>query len=279
MILVATDFSEGSAFALKFASELPEAENGIAIVHAVDSYDQELWTLLAESPTDLAERLTKELEQKLQEWTATTLSGKNIATRTFVRMGGLVEVAAKLVEEHDTEKIVCGSTGAGKTEARFLGSSAARLAFQSELPVTVVPEGAQTASTYLIPTDFSERSAQSLEYAIGCAHKNDGRLELLHVVPDSRGFSIVPGSEAIREEVEQKRKVEMDALVASVKERVPCDGSVAVGNVHESILARANEGAYEIIMPSYSHGTLGRIVFGSETERVLREAKVPVTVL
>lgn len=143
-------------------------------------------------------------------------------------------------------------------------------------------------SRLLIPLDGSALSAQAVSLARALATP-EATFVLLHVVPpleDERGLlgGLEAESETLTEiEVRQDQaNVERGAaqLKADLAPTQQLQVIVLAGNPAETIMAQAQSlNCDTIVMASRGRGALGRLIFGSVTDQVTREATVPVAVM
>ncbi|GGL63908.1 universal stress protein [Halocalculus aciditolerans] len=131
----------------------------------------------------------------------------------------------------------------------------------------------------LVPTDGSGGTQPYLDQAIELATQHDARIHALYVV-DTRVRSIV--RDAVWPDVQSDIRVDADTAVKSIEgaaKRADVDAVTAVrtGIPHDEILAYADENDIDLIVMA-THGRSGpeRAALGSTTERVLRQAHVPV---
>jgi nucleotide-binding universal stress UspA family protein len=127
----------------------------------------------------------------------------------------------------------------------------------------------------LVALDGSPDSAAALRHAATLARDQNARLTLLTVVP--RGPSPVgAGVPAPPDLTELHQGIVRDAL-----EALPRDISVTTrierGDVGAAILRVAAEADQDlVVMGSHGHSRVRRALLGSVSERVLRDAAVPV---
>jgi nucleotide-binding universal stress UspA family protein len=148
----------------------------------------------------------------------------------------------------------------------------------------------------LLPTDGSENSKRAAVHAIDLADVSNGDITILFVVepftpkylalpiagvtsPDddyfeeirNEGVQIAEHFKKDLEENQCKNKCENIHLKTLVKE----------GKAYIEILKTIDEENYDLVVMGSSgrHSTLERITLGSVTERVIREARVPVMVI
>ncbi len=139
----------------------------------------------------------------------------------------------------------------------------------------------------LLPTDFSECAEGALSYATDLARAAGARLVCLHVVePLVPPVGYGPVTEPlpaldVTGQLEESAHRELPRLA----QRGECAGLeveevVAHGEPASEIVRAAREHAVDLIVIS-SHGRtgLGRILFGSTAESVVRHAHCPVLVV
>jgi nucleotide-binding universal stress UspA family protein len=134
----------------------------------------------------------------------------------------------------------------------------------------------------LCPVDYSEASAGALRYAAAVAEHFVTRLIVL-IVEDpllTAAMDLGTGAHWTRRASEQELVTFVsDAIGDDAATLALCEYEVAMGKPAVEILRVARERSCDLIVMS-SHGLTGarKLFFGSTTERVLRETKVPVLV-
>ena len=133
----------------------------------------------------------------------------------------------------------------------------------------------------LCPTDFSEPSEAAVREAQRLAAALGGELVLLHVTSDGPLWNETLYTPALRDVFEAQRQWAATALgtraetlaAAGVPTRVLVESGVA----WEAILRVAREQQADmIVMGTHGRTGLNRLLLGSVTERVLRQAPCPV---
>lgn len=141
--------------------------------------------------------------------------------------------------------------------------------------------------TILLPTDFSECGNFALAYATSLARKFDASIICVHVIEPivpTVGYSgmtePLPIAD-ISEQLEDSAERELPKL-AECEEcaGIEMEEIIVHGDAAAEIVRVANERAVDLIVIS-SHGRtgLGRILFGSTAEAVVRHAACPVLVV
>ena len=132
----------------------------------------------------------------------------------------------------------------------------------------------------LCPVDFSEFSMRSVIHAAALARWYEARLTVLHVVPTFEPVQIrgilgepVPVPQVSREEVLEEMRRALDLSAVSPDATVIAEP----GNPSKTIVDHAlSNGTDLIVMGTHGRRGFKRLLLGSVTETVLREAPCPV---
>lgn len=149
---------------------------------------------------------------------------------------------------------------------------------------TPTTPGVRGIRSILVPLDFSIASRKALNYAVGFAEQFDAKLTLLNVIepigtPDFQQTSPVMLDneklmERCRHELEHIAK--QDHIRPELIERI----DIRFGRSYNEITEAARALKADLIVIS-THGYTGwkHTIFGSTTERVVRQAPCPVLVV
>ena len=134
-ILVATDGSEGSENAIRFASRLAkESHSTVTLLHVIPKIEttkEEIITLVKEeigSPEKAGKKYLEAGKKTVEEF--------GIKPETKLLEGHPVDEILKEAERYDL--LVAGSHGKGKVDRFLLGSVSSELVHKSKVPVLVV---------------------------------------------------------------------------------------------------------------------------------------------
>ena len=137
----------------------------------------------------------------------------------------------------------------------------------------------------LCPTDFSEPSFEALKAAVEMARQFSSELYVVHVVPPVPMIHVATGASstqfnvvAYQSELAQSSKEILEEIAAQrVPKNLPPRAVVLNGDPSAQILRFSEENGIDLIVIA-THGQRGwrRLVFGSVTEKVVREASCPV---
>ncbi|NML60962.1 universal stress protein [Massilia sp. RP-1-19] len=140
--------------------------------------------------------------------------------------------------------------------------------------------------TILVPTDGSDISQQAVAAAIDYARCCGAAIVALSVaepypvVPVVDGALVIdPGLDSRELQAQARERVDRIAAAAAAA-GVPCTTLVALSfHPHEEIIAAAAQHHCDVIfMASHGRRGLGRLLAGSETQKVLAYAQAPVLV-
>jgi nucleotide-binding universal stress UspA family protein len=132
----------------------------------------------------------------------------------------------------------------------------------------------------LVPTDFSDGSAEAFETALVMAADTGARLTLLHVqhlsatLPDV----IMPMAPEMLRHVEHSIEIILHELCERARDRgVLAESMTAIGATHLEICKAAQErGADLIVIGAHGRGGFAHAILGSVAEKVVRRAPCPV---
>jgi nucleotide-binding universal stress UspA family protein len=132
-------------------------------------------------------------------------------------------------------------------------------------------------NSILCPVDFSEHSKRALALAIDVASLARSHLTVVHVVdPLLEAAAVASGAGAsLTAQTQEELKTLLQQIAPGRHE--PIGIAVEVGEPAERILAQVAECSSDLIVMG-TQGLEGprRLVFGSTTEQVLRESRIPV---
>jgi nucleotide-binding universal stress UspA family protein len=135
-------------------------------------------------------------------------------------------------------------------------------------------------TSILCPIDFSEFSTSALDYAIALAAGGHGRITLIHVADLLLVEAAAAAYDAtyVRDEAERELRSLASSVAATRGADAPqIDILVSIGDPASEIAKTADDrGADSIVMGTQGLSGFKKMFFGSVTEHVLRQARVPV---
>jgi nucleotide-binding universal stress UspA family protein len=136
----------------------------------------------------------------------------------------------------------------------------------------------------LVPTDFSEISAQAFPYAEEIAKQFAAEIHLVHVLEKDPPIPLIRTFDMTTESVIKKLEDDTRNLLNQFKSKFSNDVNVKEvllkGNDFEEIVDYSNKNGIDLIVIA-THGRTGLLhtLLGSVAEKVIRYSKVPVLVI
>ncbi|MEK7774099.1 MAG: universal stress protein [Deltaproteobacteria bacterium] len=137
----------------------------------------------------------------------------------------------------------------------------------------------------LVPTDFSETSANAAEYALNIARQNKARLYVIHVIDtsdDPSGFYLPHLSyEKLNKEMREAALVMLSKFCAKhFKGFKNMETHVLIGEPYKEIVKVIKGFKIDLtVMGTMGRTGIDRFIFGSTTERVMKKAVCPILVV
>jgi nucleotide-binding universal stress UspA family protein len=277
-IIVGVDGDEGGREALALAARLQRtfASRVIAVLsHPGDGIPSR-----ASSPAYEASMRDEARRTLLRELAHAAVIAEPEVVSAPSSQRGLHEAA----KAHDAQLIVVGAGRHGRL-ARMLGRDVTAATLHgAPCPVSVAQRRAGTMTpplrTIAVGFDGSPQSRAALELARELAGAARARLQLLWVVPAS--VPVSPwASRAVA--MTQRERAERDRALAIATETIGAlgdnsTGDTAPGVAHEE-LAQLCRDADLLVVGSRGGGALRRVLRGSTSMRLVREASCPVLVV
>jgi nucleotide-binding universal stress UspA family protein len=282
-ILAATDFSEPSLTALRFAARL--ARHCGAALHVVYVEHPLLRAAAERSGIDLDTETREELRRVI----AATPPAVECSPDLHVVVGAVVDVIVEVARTHAADLIVVGSRGMSGAEKLVFGSTTEGLLRRSDVSVLVVPtewtpprpSGVDLAGTgpVIAGVDMTEASIAGARAACSFAKALGTAVELIQVVPEVA----VPARwraharQVLEERVTEARK-ELEAVVRGLGHGALVVANVEVGSVADRLASVAGHAADRapVLVLGKKAPRSGGGAPGTTAYRVLSLVKVPV---
>ncbi len=235
----------------------------------------------------LTEAERAQLERSLRDWVLSdSAPGVNVQTAVeeeFNVPQTIVSFAAGV----GADLITIATHGRSGFTRFVLGSVAEKVLRTSPCSVLIVPPHASDAvprgpiayQRVVCAVDFSTVSPQALRVAAALAAEAAGRLTALHIVEipaqmDDQPTPALPEFRAMC--FEQARRC-LKALTAPLREQNGIDELLLAGKPAREILRLAEDQQADlIVMGTQGRGAVDRMLFGSVTQQVVRQAACPV---
>lgn len=277
-IIVGVDGRQGGRDALALAERLRVASGGGLV--ALQAYPYEYFVSRganADFDAVIRDDVRAELQAELDR------AGVSAAIEV-VPDGSPARALHLAAERHEAGLIVVGSAHHGRI-GRVLAGDVAQGAFHgSPCPVAVAPAGyadhAGELAAIGVGYDGSPESRAAVDLAKALADSAGVGLHVMSVLEPSLPWASYPSSvhdwSAEADVVRKRTHEHVDALVAELGPGVT--GEVLEGDPVRELLFEANELGL-LVCGSRSYGPLRRLLLGSTSARIVREAPFPVLVL
>ena len=286
-ILVATDFSESAAVALKTAVSLARhcdakltvanVIRDVSVSFAMLDYGT-AWQAMPEDLNRLQDELRQDAERQLESLIGEhRASGVEAATEVLV--GAPYSAVIEAVKTQAFDLVIVGTRGMSAVKRVFVGSTATRLARACPVPVWIARQGAPgEAEPILVPLDFSPISEQLLSTAGTLAQATHARLHLLHIYDVEELYGVPPISDDTRAELSYYRRRARRLALEKLEESLAALGldhgtatlHVTQGVPHQVINSTARKlDVGLIVMGSIGRTGLSGLLIGNTAEKIL----------
>ena len=274
-ILVPTDFALASERALAQAAAIAARSGAELHVLHVQELHRGMYRLTAMSEIEAVEKIIAEQSRQNLEKEVEKIAPPVVQTvRRDIKAGpGILSYA----EEHDVDLIVMGTHARKGPVRMFIGSVAAEVLRDAEIPVLIVgPEHVLPADLYrrvLAPVDFSNSARAALQQASAIAAQHNAELIVLHVI-EPRIRTPYEAANGTAEELRERARESLEEWVADTQlVKAPAQQRITLGPPDEQIVSCAREETVDlIVLGTVGLSGLSRLLLGSTTERVLRHA-------
>jgi len=273
--VVGVDDREGGRDALALASTLTTAGGGELI--AVRAYPHEARpsrALVGGFEDDMRDDARSELDRIVTESGAT-------ARRVIFGDTSPARALHHVAEEEGADLLVVGSTHRGQVGRVLVGGVTAGVLHHAPCPVAVAPLGyagrAATPASIAVGFDGGEEAQHALRLAGEIAKALGAQIRVLSAIPTP----VAATSPATYErewlaEAREEGQEEVDDAVATLRSfGVEASGDVVVGLAFEELAELSHE-VDMVVVGSRGWGPVRRLLLGSTSERLVREAACPV---
>lgn len=292
-IVCPVDFSDHSQRALDHAMAIARWHGAhVWVLHV----HQLLTPAFASAPSLAAEsfqviRLSdserEQLERSLCDWVAAE-AAPDVSVVTAVKEEfNVPETIVSFAAGIGADLITLATHGRSGFKKFVLGSVTEKVLRTSPCAVLVVPPHAPDAvprasiayQRVVCPVDFSKASRHTLDIAASLAAESGGRLSVAHIVeiPAELSDLATPGLAEYRAMCFEQARRCLKTLTAPLRPSCGVDELLLAGKPSREILRLADEQQADVIvMGVQGRGAIDRMLFGSVTQRVVRQAACPV---
>ena len=286
-ILCPVDFSEFSGPALERAVRLAEwFEARIEVLHVIPF----LPLAMPVGVFEVTPEQRKQVDEAMLALVAPFLE-KGVPVVTKVLEGDPWRAIVDEATVDPADLLVIGTHGRSGFEKLLLGSVTEKVLRRAPCPVLTVghvrahSRKGPLFRRILCAADLTQASQQTLDVALALASENDAQIILLHVmdtVPGSNAAALMTGvREPVARQLVASARAELRKAVPS-RVRAFCEviERVETGSPWTEILRVAERMDAElIVMGAHATGAVGRMLFGSTTNHVVRRANCPVLII
>lgn len=287
-VLVATDFSEASDNAVRFAGLLARGRGErLTLLHCIEEAAEGFF--LADLPPEADAMFEERREQAASAMHTAVSRVTDLNPDDVSYIVDFQQASAGILEmarSGDFDVVVLGPTGRGAFGGLLFGSTAEKVVRNTSIPSVVVPPGwdGDALDTILVPVDFSDFTLHSVEFAARLEREHQSRVVMFHHYYVQTPFFT---SDDLSDVIAQRRAEADDTLREMAGESglddvdVVCEGTVVDETVARStdqaiIDAVSKVDADAIVMGTRGHSAIERLMIGATTFKVLRRSSVPV---
>ncbi len=232
----------------------------------------------------------KEEAESYLKTVAETLSAKGMSVEYHTRSGPSAESIIAFAKTEDVDLIAMSTHGRSGIGRWVYGSVADKVLRGADVPVFLIRASKELQTSdvtpyqrLLVPLDGSELAELALPYAEIWAKTFDAEVILLRVPTLPAYVSLGPDASMLVPSLLCEAYEEADTYLANVTRRLKAKGltvhkaAVEPGAVADTIIDYARDASVDcIVMSTHGRSGLGRWVYGSVADRVLRGAGMPV---
>lgn len=291
VILHPTDFDEHAADALKFAHDLAQRRGAeLHLLHVAPSLGTDpirgaFETGIDEDAfyRDAREQADQKMHDLIAEVEASDVTIKRIHSRGMAPGPVIVEYA----ESEDVDLVVMDTAGRTGLSRLARGSVAEEVSRHAPCSVLTMHEGApvpEAIRNVLVPVDLSEFSRPLIRAARDVTASFQARMDVLHVVEPLPFPVPLVGAVTIHDLIPDPTDQAERQLrrILESEEGLPVEFDVHIREGHAATAIVDAVDTFDsdlIVMASHGLSGLERIMLGSVTARVIRNATCPVLVM
>jgi nucleotide-binding universal stress UspA family protein len=219
---------------------------------------------------------------------ARALAEEATAEYRTVPSGSPARGLAELAEQEDAAMVVVGSHRSGAFGRVASGGTAERLLHGSGCPVAVAPRGYRqrvTDKLRRIGVAFVDTpdGHEAVRHAADLAARSGLPLTLFSVVGVHVNWfvpeAVRPEEETVPAEVRRDYQEALDRALAGLSDGVQATGELLFGEVVDELSMVAERGADLLVCGSRGYGPVRRVLLGTVSSALVRQASVPVLVV
>ncbi len=285
-VLLATDGSKDARAATRYLKEFPLPGNATIRVMTVVTLPSS--SLDAPPVAAFNESLLAEGRRVVEE--ARALLGPRASVDERVVQGGPKDEIARAAEAWPADLVVVGARGLGGVKGFLLGSVSETVARHVHCPVLVAKGRPRALSSVLVATDGSDGANEAVRFLLSLPLAKTVRVRLLSVVEPAPYPASAPGMiraqlRAMITQLERERRANVEKVLDRAAQELKTKltrvtRSMPTGHPARALVAAAASfDADLVVVGARGLGGIKRLLLGSVSERVLREARCSVLIV
>jgi nucleotide-binding universal stress UspA family protein len=298
-ILCPIDFSETSVRALTYAAAIARGYDArVEVLHVVPAFDSGLIPAMPDgfsaaspypiSPDDIIAEINRAVD-------AAHASGLNL--KPLAQEGRAHEMIVRRAQAQPADLLVMGTHGRSGFNRLLLGSVTEKVLRMAPCPVLTVPPAAPEMTVapvalkrILCPIDYSTSALKALKYALDLGRQTNGCITVLHALEymdpeepaepprfDPCHQAVLESHRRRQQRIDHAREQLHAQLAQEPTTSCEIREVVAIDRAYKAVLHQATEvHADLIVMGAQGTGGLELMLYGSNTQHVVRAATCPV---
>lgn len=274
-ILVPTDFSPTAERAFRFAKMLAEKSEATIILYHVYTPVKNAFVEVGTDKDEYNRQTEKGLLTKLDRLKKKVIADADISVSTVIGYAPVVDNILGFAEQNFIDLIIMGTQGATGIKKVIVGSVAAKVLNETEIPLILIPEKYELKypETILYATHIFDYNPEIFSMLSRLAGFFDAELKIVHLYSESSG---VGSFEETSEEFEKfKGKVLCNVEYAKTECRL-----IRTNDVLKELETLHNIIPYDImVMVKRQKATLDKLLFKSFTREMAYATEYPLLII
>ncbi len=276
-ILVTTELDELSLKATKFAIQIAEQMNihEVILLNIIIPAQAQAMAAsggAANSPVAISGEFNATLEekhQKMAEKVAENHSTEKVKLIPKVRFSGSKSNLNQYMKTFNAGLVVAGSRDHGTFLEKLFGSKTQRIIHRTDFPMIILKDNGTTSqvSKIALAIDVKEKEQKGLDDIIEFANQTNAQLQMVHVITEDDEITA-------EEAIEKLRLIADEKQLSNHTINVINNSSLEEGLRH--FIRKHNPEMVAVL--TQGKGKLKKLIYGSDTEEILKETDRPVLV-